>query len=231
VSEGPCHRVLVPHLGLPLQQDFPFNRADRTCGQVALQDKCGGMTPNIPYTQRELESAAVAFAATVSSGYWMEPLPDISPPEGFLGFEPGWEHSILSGGSLDDLNINSVPVDVHMRLDDAMPPDPFAAANRGENTGEEPQRKRAREAEAERDKAINEKSLETYIAGLAAESTEGLTKTEGTVDEDDLGRDSSMSLGRHNLDRRKGDKHDPVHVARGNKAQRERQRRERLNER
>jgi hypothetical protein len=180
--------------------------------------------------QRDFKTAVVAFATTATPSVWMDHLPDISPPEGFLSFTPNpWEHSILSG-SLDELSLNNGPSDSNMLLD-GLPTEAFAPSTGVSSSGAEPQRKRAREEEAERNKAINEASLETYLAGLAADGTEAVKKTEGAGDDDDLGKDSSMSLGRPDLDRRKVDKVDSVHLARGNKAQRERQRRERLNER
>lgn len=185
---------------------------------------------NYAAQQRDFQTAAVAFATTASASVWMDHLPDISPPENFLHFTPTpWDNSILSG-SLDELSLNNGPSDNHMLLD-GLATDAFAPPPEVENSGAEPQRKRAREEEAERSKAINEASLETYLAGLASDSTEGVKKAEGAGDDDDLGKDASMSLGRPDLDRRKSDKADSMHVARGNKAQRERQRRERLNER
>lgn len=163
----------------------------------------------------------MALAITAAATLWMDHLSQDRPSDGPLNF---WDSSaLLQDGPLPGLNFPAFADDGTLSLDGL--PTEHCGGPAGEEEGN-PQRKRSRQCDAVRE--LDATSLEMYLAELASEPPGGTAATKAEADEE-AGRSSPLPRPASDLDRPIGDKAD---AGRSNtKAQRERQRRERLNER
>lgn len=152
----------------------------------------------------------------------MDQLPQDRPNDGSLNF---WDNAgLLPDGPLPGLNFPAFTEDGPLSLHGLSSED---CAGPGREEEGNPQRKRSRH-DAGAENELDATSLEMYLAELASEAPGGTVLAKAEADEE-AARSSPLPRPASELERAIGDKAD---AGRSNtKAQRERQRRERLNER
>ncbi len=169
-----------------------------------------------------VDPAAFVAPGPITGINWMET--GISPSQGLLDYTPsGWDHGVGLSGELDTLHLTGGP-EAGTLLGRVPSSPPLEGRALAEELQEEPTRKRHRE---DKNREVNEASLESFLVTLGKEEASRSGFGDGAGE--DFERENPL-YGSGESDRKKVDKVDAA-VAAKNKAQRERLRRERLNER
>lgn len=161
-----------------------------------------------------------------SAAIWpMDHLPGVSPSQGFMAYAQNLEDIALLSGSLDDISLNSFHEDFCFSVE--LPTDELPSPGEPPSVGH--QRKRARDKTTARQPDEDTADLQLYSTSHSPESTDMAGPSDGRRGDTDVGRASSAPLASPVVERHSVSKTNSVRVS--SRAQRERLRRERLNDR
>lgn len=160
----------------------------------------------------------------------MDHVPGVSPPQGFTTYAQSIEDIALLSGSLDDISLNSFHEDFYFSIHE-LPTEELPSP--GEPPPEGHQRKRARDRTTARQHDGDKPDLHVYSTRHSPETADVAGPSDGRRGDKDLARSSSRSssapLASPVVERRSGTKTNTPRIS--SRAQRERLRRERLNDR